>query len=86
MLSLKDIQRHFGMRKTHEVLLRISDSEKLSSSVSQIAEDLVYINLVRRRADGGYELTDAGASALEALGSTVGNLPMQDHRLSPAIP
>ncbi|HVK39316.1 MAG TPA: hypothetical protein VNA88_12320 [Candidatus Kapabacteria bacterium] len=86
MLSLKDIHRHFGMRKTHEVLVRISHRHVLPSGVLPVVEDLAYIGLVRRRSEGAWELTDAGAAALTELDETCGHLLMHDQRIATAVP
>jgi hypothetical protein len=86
MLSLKDIHRHFGMRKTHEVLVRISHRQVLPNGTLPIVEDLAYIGYVERHHDGAWELTAAGAAALEELNMESGHLLMHEQRLATAIP
>jgi hypothetical protein len=83
MLSLKDIFRHHGMRRTHAVLHRIGHALDMTTSVEPIAEDLHYIGLLART-QNGFELTDAGRLALENLDAEAGHLLARDEILASA--
>jgi hypothetical protein len=74
MLSLKDIYRHFGRRRTQDVMVRISHQEELSNDSSQIVEDLIYIGYAERRDGGTIELTEIGSSALAEFQAEVGRV------------
>lgn len=86
MLSLKDIHRHFGMRKTHEVLVSISHRHILPTGTLPVVEDLAYIGLVRTSDAGVMELTDAGVAALNELDAQCGHLLKPAKWIATTIP
>lgn len=77
MLSLNDIYRHFGRRKTLDVLVRVSTRREIPSDSLQVLEDLAYIDLVRRGSGTDLELTEAGATLLATLETEIDQLVMQ---------
>ena len=78
MLTLNDIFRHYGRRKTLDVLVRVSTGREIPNNGLPILEDLAYIELVRRGAGTDLELTDAGTAVLARLESEVGSLMLQE--------